>query len=95
MRRDATERRRGALPAADVWGACMSPVHCAFCGRVTLKPVAFIAGRPVGSTCAKRHNLGQAIRTERGAIRSAKTEHHLSVARRDAKTQDLFEWAAS
>jgi hypothetical protein len=70
-------------------------IRCCFCGRVTLNPAAFIGAFPVGSTCAKRHNLGQAIRTERGAIRSAKTERHLSVARRDAKTLDLFEGAAT
>lgn len=69
----------------------MSTVRCAFCGRVTLKPVAFIAGRPVGSTCAKRHNLGDAIRSERGDIRKAGPKAHQSVARRDARTLDLFE----
>lgn len=72
----------------------MSLINCAFCGRITLKPVAFIAGRPVGATCAKRHNLGGAIKLERGAIRASKPEHHTSVARRDAKTMDLFDGAA-
>lgn len=71
----------------------MTRIHCAFCGRITLKPVAFIAGAPVGSTCAKRHNLGGAIRAERGAIRSAKPEQHQSVARRDGRTRDLFDGA--
>ncbi len=66
-------------------------LRCAFCGRVTLKPVAFIAGRPVGSTCAKRHNLGDAIRSERGAIRQANPKGHQSIARRDSRTRDLFE----
>lgn len=73
----------------------MSRIRCAFCGRITLKPVAFIAGAPVGSTCAKRHNLGDAIRAGRGAIRAAKPEQHASVARRDARTRDLFEAAAA
>jgi len=73
----------------------MSTTRCAFCGRVTLKPAAFIAGRPVGSTCAKRHNLGDAIRSERGAIRQATPQAHQSIARRDAKTLDLFDGAAA
>ena len=73
----------------------MSALRCAFCGRVTLKPVAFIAGRPVGSTCARRHNLGEAIRSQRGAIRQANPKTHQSVARRDARTRDLFEAAAA
>ena len=70
-------------------------IRCAFCGRITLKPVAFIAGAPVGSTCAKRHNMAGAIKAERGAIRAATPESRASVARRDSKTRDLFEVAAA
>lgn len=67
-------------------------IRCAFCSRVTFKPAAYIGNHPVGPTCAKRHNLGDAIRESRGAVRPASGPHATtSRAYRDAKTRDLFE----
>lgn len=72
-----------------------SSIRCAFCGRVTLKPVAYVGLLPVGSTCARRNNLGGAIRESRCAVRPAKADRHQSVAKRDARTMDLFSGAAT
>lgn len=66
-------------------------LHCVLCGRPMLQAAVYIGHMPVGSTCAKRHNLGDAIRSERGAIRQAGPNWHQSIARRDSRTRDLFE----
>ena len=72
----------------------MRHVRCAFCGRLTLKPAAYIGEHPVGSTCAKRHNLVALATAGRGLVRKADTsKHHASTAKRDGRTRDLFEGA--
>lgn len=69
--------------------------RCAFCGRVTLKPAAYIGNLPVGPTCARTHALAELIAAGgRGAVRAPRTSDGRRIAAtRDPRTMDLFEGA--
>lgn len=70
-------------------------MRCAFCHRVTHHPAAYIGPYPVGPQCARRHNMGDAIKHQRGAVRNPSADQaRQSVARRDGRTLDLFEGIA-
>lgn len=70
--------------------------RCVFCSRVTLQPAAFIGIYPVGPTCARKHAPGELARVgSKGLVRRATGSPQASTARRDNRTRDLFEGAAT
>lgn len=69
-------------------------IRCVFCGRVTLRPAAFIGAMAVGPTCARKHNMMPLAKRAPGShsvrfVKGHGAQH--STAKRDARTLDLFE----
>ena len=54
-------------------------LHCARCGRVTLRPAVVIGAQPFGRVCARKAGLVESKRRSRA-----------SEACRDNRTLDLF-----
>jgi hypothetical protein len=74
-------------------------IRCVFCARVTLNPAAFIADKPVGPSCARKHNMmplaGRAPGSHGIRFTSGKGGRAQGGVIRDAKTRDLFEGVAA
>lgn len=62
-------------------------IHCALCGRTTLKPAVMIGAEPVGERCARRAGLLEPRKGSRVRILGGRSR----TPRAKDTTPDMFE----